>query len=266
MNRKIGLALIATVVALAAGITAWFLRDKPIVTGPALPSFDYAAADSWAERPELPPPAVWETGWDIDIVLLAGDAALETSDKESVQERRDEAAETLDDLAAAFDKVGPVYAPYLRAASVDEDITAALSQYLATDNRGRAFLIATDRPLPAAAVPAFEADALLRDRFGGVLYFGKENAEAGSVAEVVPASICSRRYKPEEGCVAIVDLNRAGGGYEVSGGERLVNGLIQWLNDYASKLAEPLGELEEVEIVDIRRPGETDDAAGDTQD
>lgn len=266
MNRKTGLALIAIVLALAAGIAAWFLRDKPVATGPALPSFDYAAADSWAERPELPPPAVWETGWDIDILLLAGEAALDISEKDSVEERRDEAAETLDDIAAAFEKTGPVYAPYLRAASLDEDVTAALTQYLATDNRGRAFLIATDRPLPASIVPAFEADALLRDRFGGVLYYGKEISEAGTGAGVVPASICSRRYKPEEGCVATVDLRRAGSAFEASGGERLVNGLIPWLNDYASKLAEPLGELEEVEIVDIRRPGETDDAEGEIQD
>ena len=44
-------------------------------------------------------------------------------------------------------------------------------------------------------------------------------------------------------------------------GGRLVSGLVPWLNDHASKLAEPLGELEEVEIIEIRRPGETDDAA-----
>jgi hypothetical protein len=266
MNRKIVLALIAVLLAIVVSAIVWTMREKPVATGPALPTFDYASAGSWAERPELPPPAVWETGWDIDVVLLAGEAALEISETDSLQERRDEAAKTLDDLAAAFEKTGPVYAPYLRAASLEEDINAALTHYLTTDNRGRAFLIATDRPLPAAALPAFESDPLLRDRFGGVLFYGEANSESGSAATIVPAAICSRRYKPEDGCVANVDLRRAGGGFEASGGERLVNGLIPWLNDYASKLAEPLGELEEVEIVDIRRPGETDEAGGETQD
>lgn len=33
----------------------------------------------------------------------------------------------------------------------------------------------------------------------------------------------------------------------------------EWLQANASPMAEPLGDLEEVEIVDIRRPGDTDE-------
>lgn len=266
MNRKIVLALIAVFLAIAVSAIVWSMREKPVATGPALPTFDYADADSWAEQPELPPPAVWETGWDIDIVLVASEAALEISDTQAIEKRRDEAAEQLDDLASAFDKTGPVYAPYLRAASLDDDTAAALTHYLSTDNRGRAFLIATDRPLPASVLPLFDSDPLLRDRFGGILLFGEKNSGTGLAEGVAPAVICSRRYKPEEGCAAPVELRRSGSGFEASGGERLINGLIPWLNDHASKLAEPLGELEEIEIIEIRRPGETDETAGETQD
>ena len=66
------------------------------------------------------------------------------------------------------------------------------------------------------------------------------------------------RYKPETGCVAAVDVRRAGGTYELSGGGALTNGLLNWLNDHTSKLAEPLGDLEEIEIIEIRKPGETE--------
>lgn len=258
MNKNVILVLIAGSLAIAAGALFWSMQGKPVATGPALPTFDYVNGDSWAVRPELPPPAVWETGWDIDVVLLAGEAALEISDTRAIEKRRVEAAGKLNDLAGAFEKTGPVYAPYLRAASLDEDTAAALSHYLSTDNRGRAFVIATDRPLPAAVLPLFESDPLLRDRFGGVLMFGENNAGAGLAEGLAPGVICSRRYKADEGCVAPVELRRSGNGFAASGGERLVAGLIPWLNEHTSKLAEPLGELEEIEIIEIRRPGETD--------
>ena len=35
---------------------------------------------------------------------------------------------------------------------------------------------------------------------------------------------------------------------------------LAWLEENASQSAEPLGDLEEVEIVDIRRPGDTDES------
>ena len=258
MNRKIAVALIAVLLAIAAGAILWSMREAPVVTGPAVPTFDYAAEDSWAVKPDLPPPAVWETGWEVDVVILSAAAALEISDKVALENRRGNAAEELEDLSAAFDKIGPVYAPYLRAASLDADMAAALSEYLATHNRGRAFLIAADHPIPATLLPAFESDALLRDRFGGVLFYGESATGTGLAEGVTSAALCSRRYKPEQGCVATVELRRTGGKYEMSGSGALTNGLVTWLNDNTSKLAEPLGDLEEIEIIEIRKPGETE--------
>lgn len=256
MNRKIAVALIAVLLAIAAGAILWSMRAAPVATGPAVPTFDYAAKASWAVKPDLPPPAVWETGWEVDVVILSAGAALDISDKVALENRLGNAAEELDDLGAAFDKIGPVYAPYLRAANLDADIAAALSEYLAADNRGRAFLIAADHPFPATLLPAFESDALLRDRFGGVLFYGE--SATGLAEGVSSAALCSRRYKPKQGCVATVELRRAGGKYEMSGGGALTNGLVAWLNDHTSKLAEPLGDLEEIEIIEIRKPGETE--------
>ena len=162
----------------------------------------------------------------------------------------------IDGYRTPFAKAGTVYAPYLRAATYEDDLASALNQYLSTDNRGRAFLIATDAPLPASVLPAFEADPLLKDRFGGLLAYGDARSGTG-LAESVPASaICSRRYVPEKGCTASVDVSRAGRGYEMAGSEALTDGLIAWLNDNAAKLAEPLGPLEEIEIIEIQRPTE----------
>ncbi|MFN7164781.1 MAG: hypothetical protein ACK4P2_08170 [Hyphomonas sp.] len=258
MNRKIILALIAILLAVATGAIFWSMREAPVATGPAVPTFDYAAEGSWAVQPKLPPPAVWETGWEVDVILLASDAALEISDRVALEKRRDAAAEDLTGIAAAFEKIGPVYAPYLRAATANADMANALGQYLATRNRGRAFLIATDRPLPDTLRPHFETDPLLRDRFGGVLLYGQDNSGDGNPAGAPGEVVCSRRFKADEGCVERIELRRAGGRYELSGGERLTNGLVTWLNDHTSKLAEPLGDFEEIEIIDIRRPGETD--------
>ena len=70
MNRKIAVVLIGVLLAIAAGAILWSMREAPVATGPAVPTFDYAAQDSWAVKPDPPPPAVWETGWEVDVVIL----------------------------------------------------------------------------------------------------------------------------------------------------------------------------------------------------
>ena len=261
MNRKIAIALIALLLAIAVCAVLWSMRTPKVATGPALPTFDYASDDSWAVSPEAPPPAVWESGWAIDVVLLDTGSALETSDNVAVEKRRNSAAGHLSDMATAFDAIGPVYAPFLRASNLDSDTASAFGHYLSTDNRGRAFAIATDKALPADVLSALEADALLRDRFAGVLFYGDSDTAPAFANGLAGKSVCSRRYSAGAGCSETVDLRRSGGNYAMTGGGRLINGFTTWLNDHASKLAEPLGDLEEVEVIDIRRPGETGEAS-----
>jgi hypothetical protein len=242
MDRKLIFALVALV--LAAGIAGliWTVRDNPVVTGPALPSFDYAAAESWAVRPQTPPPAVWESGWAFDVVILASGAALQTGDADGVRRSRNKAEEEARELASAFGTIGKVYVPFLRASDPGSDLAPALAAYIANDNRGRALVIATDLPLPAEAAALFSEDALLRDRFAGVLTYADD---AGFAPGTDGTRVCSRRYDAGEGCTLPADPKRADGG-------RLTEGFLAWLNDYSSKLAEPLGDLEEIEIIEIQ--------------
>ena len=52
MNRKIAVVLIGVLLAIAAGAILWSMREAPVATGPAVPTFDYAAQDSWAVKPD----------------------------------------------------------------------------------------------------------------------------------------------------------------------------------------------------------------------
>lgn len=260
MNRKLIIALVAVLVAIGVAGVIWSNRGTPVVAGPPLPSFDYALADSWAVRPETKPPAVWETGWAFDVLVLANGAALGTGEGDAGSRARSKAEEEAADLAEAFDGIGAVYVPYLRASDLGSDVTSATSAYLANDNRGRALLVATDLPLTPEMAAAFAADPLLRDRFAGVLVFGETAETAGFPADIDAKTICSQRHESAGGCTLEAQLDRQGGNYTLSGqaagGGWLVEGFIPWLNDRASKLAEPLGDFEEIEIVPIQQAPE----------
>lgn len=234
----IGVALVA-----AGGAAAWMLLSQPEPEPVRLEPYDYTQALSWDTRPAEQPAAVWEDGWAIDVVQLTADA------------RR-----TPEDYAQALDTIGPVYAPKLRAADFAEDVSRALEQYIGAHNNGRAFVIASNLPLPASAVPVINADPMVRARFGGMLMLDEQ--ETAFADGVNPASVCSDRFGAGEVCAAPVDIRRTDGEWVVDGegpaGGPVVDGFAEWLDNSAPKLAEPLGDLEEVEIIDIRRPGQTD--------
>jgi len=258
MNRTLAVSLIAGLLVLAAGAVVWALRPQPVIDASPLPTFDYADAASWAVKPDPMPPAVWEGDWDVDVVLISRAEALEAGDGEDLEKQRGKSAEALGKQAGALGKIGPTYAPYLRNANFEADVAAALNHYRLEDNRGRAFFVATDSPLPADFIMVLRETPLFRDRFGGVLFFGEDAETSGFASDVDATTVCSKRYKAEQTCTERVELRRSGGSYDLTGGGRLVNGFVTWLNANTSKLAEPLGELEEVEIIDIRRPGETE--------
>ncbi len=256
MKRYLPIVLISTLLVAAIAVAVWFMRPAKPITISTLPDFDYAAPESWAVRPETPPPAVWEAGWDIDAVIISTGASIETGAAETEERRLLAAAKSLGTLSEVFASIGPVYAPLVRAGNAEADIAAALQHYIEEDNRGRAFVIATDTALPAFLAEMLAADSLLRDRFVGVLTFGETPDSAGFAPGTNKADVCSRKFEREEGCTLAIELRKSGTNYSYSGegtpGGALTSGFTNWLHDNASKLAEPLGDLEEVEIVEIQ--------------
>lgn len=242
MKKSILIGLCACLF-LAAGIFLWIKISKPEPEPVPLDPYDYTLTESWDARPAEQPPAVWEEGWAIDVIQLTADT------------RRDP-----EDFAAALGAIGPVYAPKLRAPNFAEDAASALEAYLEASNNGRAFVIASNQPLPATAVPVINTDAMVRARFGGVLLL--EGQETAFAPGVNPASVCSDRFGVGEVCAAPVEIKRNDGVWIIDGdgpaGGAVIDGFAEWLDGSAPKLAEPLGDLEEVEIIDIRRPGQTD--------
>lgn len=245
MNRFVLIGIGAAILIAGGALAVWKLNTAPEPEPVPVDPYDYTLTESWTARPDVPPAAVWDGGWAIDVIQLTANM------------RRDP-----ENSAAALSALGPVYAPKLRAPNFSEDAASALEQYLAADNNGRAFVIATNQPLPASAVPVINADPMVRARFGGVLLL--DGQEAAFAEGVNPSSVCSDRFGVGEICAAPVEITRQNGEWiiraeeGVPAGGAVIEGFGEWLDNSAPKLAEPLGDLEEIEIIDIRRPGQTD--------
>jgi hypothetical protein len=244
MKRVFIAAAVVSLLAIAGAIVVWQINSGEEEAEPEnLPAYDYGDAGSWHIQPDSPPQPVWQGGWATDVVLLA------------VQTRRQP-----EDYAEALSVAGPVYAPRLRRAQFADDAAAALTRYVEHANQGRAFVIATSEPLPASLVPVISSDPMLRARFGGVLLLNGQTAAFG--AGVHAGAICSDRFKPGETCAEAVDIRRESGSWVIAGDDPLagpvLGGFRDWLEDSAPKLAPPLGDFEDIEVVEIRRPGQTD--------
>lgn len=244
MKKLVGIAAIFAVIAAGAAFVVWQQSSKPAPEPVLLAPYDYALDASWAAKPATPPPAVWEDGWAIDVVLLESQARRDT-----------------EELSEALSEIGPVYAPHIRAAHAGEDYSDGLQAYLEAHNNGRAFVIATNLTMPASAAAVINSDPMVRARFGGILMLPGLEAPFGE--GVNASSVCSDRFGAGEVCATPVEVRRADGVWTIAGdgpaGGVVVDGFMGWLNTTAPKMAEPLGPLEEVEIIDIRRPGQTDD-------
>ncbi len=236
----------------------------------AMPEFDYRTNDGWAALPAEVPSPVWRDGWAVDVILVGPGAGLAPRSEAELLQQISRAEEQSGRLVEALSLVGPVYAPFYRKADETSDLAAAFRTYVDKHNRGRAFVIATDHALPPGALSSLKTDDALRARFGGFLRLARaEGAKAPFPAlalnESFPADLlayCPERFNMPDICQPVVNIGRQDGMMIVSqdapiGGENLA-GLTDWLETHVAKTAEPLGSLEEVEIIDIRRPGDTD--------
>lgn len=261
----------AIVLVLAVGLGPWAYRtfggSHELID---LPAFDYRTHDSWATFPAESPAPVWKDGWAVDVLLIAPDSGLAPRSPAQLASQAKRASIQAASLAQSLTAVGPVYAPLFRKGSETADLSAAFGQYIDTHNRGRAFIIATDHPLPADTLAGLKADDALRARFGGFLRLARNTGSPDPFAAVetaggFPATLgdyCPDRYHKLSECQPVVQIGRQDGMMIVTqdmpiGGDNLT-GLTAWLEANLAKTAEPLGSLEEVQIIDIRRPGDTD--------
>ena len=265
------LLVLGIVVILGVGLGPWAYRTFFVSGAPiALSAFDYRTNDSWAALPAVSPAPVWKDGWAVDVILVGPGTGLEPRSESDVLPHTNRAKEQSERLAASLSSIGPVYAPLYRKSDEATDLAAAFRSYVNTHNRGRAFVVATDHALPPAMLSSLKTDAALRARFGGFLRLTRaKGADAPFPAVAIGPSApdalmtyCPEQYGTADTCQPVVRIGRQDGMMIVSqdtpvGGESLA-GLTDWLEANVAKTAEPLGSLEEVEIIDIRRPGDTD--------
>ena len=265
------LLIVGIIVVLGFGLGPWAyrtFRDQGDLI--ALPAFDYRTNDSWAALPPEMPPAVWAEGWAVDVILVGPDDGLAPRSQTQISSQTDRAVEQSRRLSESLSVIGPVYAPLYREANATADLSAALKSYLNDHNRGRAFVIATDHPLPPAMLAPILDDESLRERFGGFLRLTRARGDAALFSSIAGLentaskflAYCPPQYTEAETCQPVVEIGRQDGMMIVSQDEPIagdnLTGYKEWLEANVAKTAEPLGALEEVEIIDIRRPGETD--------
>lgn len=250
---------------IAVGLGAWLWRTvispPPYIEMSPLGYTDYA---SWAVIPKETPPAVWQNGWAIDVFLV--DSASELKGRSGKQLDKKEQTARLQGrmLEDGLTAIGPVYAPLYRADAKGDDLARAFLIYLRKHNHGRALVIAADTPLPDALLAEIELEPDLMERFGGFYRIGK-NPESLTLIEDPTQSAevyCPAHLVESGNCVKDIPTIRENGfsllAPDSAVGESAAM-FSEWLHANASPMAEPLGDLEEVEIVDIRRPGDTDE-------
>ncbi len=264
MNRPIALGIFILLLAIVAAVWLWASRIDPAPDVPVR-STDYATPEAWAVRPASPPAAVWQDGWAIDVFLVLDAAARSPAPLKALAARDAAAIAEATSLAGGLGAIGPVYAPVYSASDVSGEVARAFASYLAHDNRGRAFVFATDRPLPASLQRLIADDTMLSERFGGVLRLATSGDEDEIFAPftdgLASADYCPERLAGPQGCVAAVLTARKGDRHIITNdplaGNVVIDGFVEWLDANAVQLAEPLGDFEEIAIIDIRRPGET---------
>ncbi|MEM6900182.1 MAG: hypothetical protein AAF583_10465 [Pseudomonadota bacterium] len=277
---------------LAVVIIAWFGLKNPIyklsLSGtPATPNqLDYSLVESWAAYPEARPPGAWETPWGVDIFLIGsptGIAAAPGLVNALSEEHRETFDKNVTELSGALPRGVPIYAPRYHSPSafhpkgeyadeVGDALNSALETYIASDNRDRAVLLAVDeRALPYAEnITAQLSSADLTNRFAGRIVFGESDNRKAPVncnpslenscewqvtmqpdtnplsffLPRLPGRIVSRTVTEPVGIAETIRVQSQ----QVS----------TWLDENAPKPAEPLGGIQEVAIVPIRRPGEVE--------
>lgn len=263
--KKNAFRIASAVAAITLGIWLWrtVISPPPYIEISPLSYSDYA---SWAVIPKETPPPVWSGGWAVDVFLVDQAAELKGRTGKQLDKKEQNArlqGRMLEDGLAA---IGPVYAPLYRADAKSDDLARAFLIYLGQHNHGRAFVIASNTPLPGPLLNELQRDPAVGERFGGFYRMGKhpQSFQLTEDQSVSPTAFCAPHLVETGTCVQDLQTTRQAGFSVLAPDSGLGTdpsaAFIDWLKENVAPSAEPLGDLEEVEIVDIREPGDTDEA------
>lgn len=268
MSRNLVIAIVLAVAVIGLGAVSFLLQKRAMPEAIQIP--DYAASDAWSYRPIVPAKAVWEGGWDIDVVLILPSSTLTAATQARADRLRAAAEADASGLASDLAAFGKVYAPVFRADQREQDVRRALEHYLNADNNGRAFIIALTDPLAEDAFAPIATDPLVAERFGGFLVLvprAQNVVPADAIAglsESATPKLCAGTTLDSADCVRALPVQRRDGRLSA---DIEKTGLLAWreawlgrLETDADQLAAPLGEAEYIAPSEIRSPGDTDEA------
>ncbi|MEM7662572.1 MAG: hypothetical protein AAF292_10010 [Pseudomonadota bacterium] len=281
------------IIGAAVLLIAWFgLKDfvyRSVLTANTPASaepLDYSDVDSWAAFPEMRPPGAWETPWGVDVFLIGPPTGI-ASGQGLVDARGEAHREKFDssitELSRALPRGVPIYAPHYHSPSavhpagdmadiVSTELGAAFEQYLTEQNRDRAVLLAIDeRALSYAQDIATSIASQSEDgyeKLAGLVIFGEStglaapencNSSLETACEQTvemqttgnPLSFLAPRLPGRINARRVVDPDGTAEAIRVQAEQ-----VSAWLDANGAKPAEPLGSIQEVAIVPIRRPGE----------
>jgi len=261
--KKPVLWIASALIAISLGTWLWrtVISPPPFIEVSPLSYTDYA---SWSVVPKETPPAVWQDGWATDVFLVDSASELKGRTGKQLDKKEQNARLQGRMLEDGLSAIGPVYAPLYRADAKGDDLARAFLIYLRKHNHGRALVIASDTALPDALLAELELEPELMERFGGFYRIGKkpETLSLTDNPETSVETYCPSHLTESAACVKDITTVRKGGFAVLAPDSSVTESAAafgEWLNANASPMAEPLGDLEEVEIVDIRRPGDTDE-------
>ena len=299
MNRKLWLIPIAALILWLA------LKDivyRSVIAGDTQPETapaTYLDEDGWALLPVEPPPGAWTAPWGIDLFVIPPPTAIAIGSATAGAANPDVVSDMTrnsESIEKALAPAGPSFSPVYRhpsaafAAAPDdwdiarEDIAMAFERYLYTKNNWRGVLIVASpetQQLLSPLLQRIEADPALLQRFSGVVLLGGGNIPEASEIKCSPAMdgncVLRADVKRKRSMLRWIlpQLHRSPVRFVITDeailGQSLADRntrLSLWLDKNAPKPAEPLGGIDDMEVIEIapiRRPGETDEALAEQE-
>jgi len=297
--RSILIAL-GIVAALAIGWVAfkdslyasWLGRGERVAEEP-----DYSLEEDWLQRPAELPAGGWASPWGVDVFLIAPmptspapaglmDASSEAlkSDYSRFVEQTGLVSETAVLYAPSYRAPSPAAGKKLRSEGTElasDDVSMALARYLSADNRKRALILVAapgNGDMLDAALDALPRDEEFRQRFGGVMLpagmaTDEWSEKVGPCSDAVEACVVEtglatskpfRRFlMPSLPRPQLVYSDTGSISAEI---DSRAEALSSWLEENATKPAEPFDTWAAEEVVDvapIRRPNSERDISGE---